>query len=591
MSLFFLCNALLMAAQPIRMQIDRTTFGMHETAHVQIEVSGNAGEPELPPCDCTLQFAGKQSAITWINGKNSQQATYHYLLRPHKPGPLHLGPFTVTDAKQQQWQTQALQLQITPAATTPNAPVNPTGEAQRVFSEVLLNKTEAYVGEQVGLIWRFYYASPVQNTTLNWPGLEELGARDVGDKQEFETERHGVRYRVIQIKKAFFPVQAGALKIPSSVLELDLVQAGKRNTSPFGMFNHPFDDFFDSGEITLHQKLTTPAYTLNIKPLPPLPDDMVDFDGSVGQFKMKVTSPQLARTKHIGDPFTQHITIEGDSDDVHLIPLTHQEGEFQIFEDSPQITSQVQGDKLYYTTRIQRTFIPQQVGESELPPPRFIYFDPQQARYVELKGDAQRLTLKHHAMAQKSPTEKRSGANPVSPTPSKKAAPTPSSSAVATWTPHLPLAPTWLYRVFFWLPPALFLTGLLYRKRTYAMRLIFGKHWLAKQRFYQALKQLKKADSLQKNGDFQKAAAICEAVLRGFLYEHASEDSRMSTLTPDELAKWVHQQTEDDHLAKDMHQWLTLCDAVIYGHQKTTLAIERLADMLQQFHQYRLRAP
>ena len=142
------------------------------------------------------------------------------------------------------------------------------------------------------------------------------------------------------------------------------------------------DPFFGRSRSVLLQ-----SEELQIEVLP-LPEQgrPAEFTGAVGRFQLSVEAQptQVA----VGDPVTLRVLVEGEGNMAAVQPLqVDAAAGVKLYdpkvEEEERITNGVYGGRRLF----EYILIPEQGGTLNIPPLRFAYFDPHQARYALLESD------------------------------------------------------------------------------------------------------------------------------------------------------------------------------------------------------------
>ena len=254
---------------------------------------------------------GFQQSTSIINGQwsNSVQTTFSYRLLADVEGSFTIGAATCTvDGKkisspsftikvekmsqaqmqQRQQQQQARQQRrqaYDPWAQQPQ-PASKI-DANTLFARAVVSNAHPWQGEQIIVTYKIYTQVPLSQAGIDkLPGNKGFWSEDLSaGKQikQYEETYNGQRYQVAEIRKgALFAQQSGRLSIePLDLNVLAMVQRQRRRTGTLlDLFDDPFFNMSQAVEYPLHTK----ALAVNVKPLPPGPDN---FSGAVGTFSVK----------------------------------------------------------------------------------------------------------------------------------------------------------------------------------------------------------------------------------------------------------------------------------------------------------------
>ncbi len=206
------------AATEVRASLDRDKVALGETVTLNLRVEGGGmfDAPDLSALnkDFTVLGTSNNTSISIINGKRSAQLVYGVALRPNRVGTLTIPSLTFANGS-----TQALTLEVTPADDRAVA-----NGRKDVYLEASLDPREAWVGEQVVYTVRLYLASPLANGSLDEPRVQGVELSKISDDLNYQQEKGGRRYNVIERRYALIPQKAGKLEIPPIAFSGELVE-------------------------------------------------------------------------------------------------------------------------------------------------------------------------------------------------------------------------------------------------------------------------------------------------------------------------------------------------------------------------------
>lgn len=273
-----LCPVMAHAAD-VQATLDRTRAELGETVTLNLRVNG-AGMVQPPDLSALSQdFAvlgsSSNTSISIVNGKRSAQVTVGVALRP-----LRVGTLTIPSLSFAGGTTAPLQLEV----VTPNPQAAATG-GKDVFLEAVVDAPTVYVGQQVNYTVRLYFATDLTNGALEDPQLAGVDVRRLGNETNYQAERGGRRYNVIERRYALTPQREGHLTIPSVAFQGDMVDMA----DPDSFFGH-----------AAPVSASSPPVSIDVRP-PALKDANVAWlparelslklDGGPGQGVLRVGQP------------------------------------------------------------------------------------------------------------------------------------------------------------------------------------------------------------------------------------------------------------------------------------------------------------
>jgi hypothetical protein len=382
--------------------LDNSHTSVGQPVQLQIKVTGSAsarppGEISVDGLD--IRYSGQSQLLEGRNFQFTYSFIYNYTVMPLKAGTFKI-PAQTIEAGGSALRTPELTLNVADsgAAQSPRSnrsagSIDPTKIA---FIELILSKTNAYVGEMIPAVVRlgFNVRTPVESLGN---GVEITGqgftAQKMRDPRQAVETIGGKTYQTFTFKTALSPARSGKIEIgPAQVNPVVRIpRTASRNPSmPRDLFdmNDPFmDNFFRdplfAPSTPQEIKLKSEAATLDVKPLPP--GAPPDFGGAVGNFTM--TTDAKPKTAQVGDPFTVTATITGRGNFDRVTAPTF-EDERGWHKYPPSADFKQDDDVGISGTKIFETVLSANEHKDKIPVQLFTYFDPAKEQYVTLRGEA-----------------------------------------------------------------------------------------------------------------------------------------------------------------------------------------------------------
>jgi hypothetical protein len=198
-------------AAGVQATLDRSTVQLGETVTLNLQVQGAGSSIEMPDLqalqkDFTILGTSQNRSVSVVNGHASSTMTIGVALRPN-----HIGTLTIPALDVSGEQTAPLQLTVD--APNPNAVVRARGD---VFMQAQITPTHGYVGEQFSYVQRLYYAVNITSGTLDPPSVDGMDVRQLGNDLNYQAQRGGRDYQVLERRYALTPQQAGRIEIPAT---------------------------------------------------------------------------------------------------------------------------------------------------------------------------------------------------------------------------------------------------------------------------------------------------------------------------------------------------------------------------------------
>lgn len=368
-------------AASVQASLDRNDVRLGETVTLNLRIHGamNASTPDLSALDHDFEVLGTStnSTLSIVNGQQTSELIIGVALRPRHAGDLQIPSLTVAGS-----QTRPLTLHVGPPDTSASANSN-----KDVFIEASASTDHVYVGQQLLYTLRLFFDVNINNGSLPDPHLDSVDIRKLGGDAEYEVERNGRRYHVIERRYALIPQQAGSLTIPSVEFQGETMDPGNPNDpgnffGPGGLFGNTTPVTVDSPAVAIHvqavpsdwgKTVWLPARSLTLS-LEGLPSDD------------KITA---------GQPLNLRMSIEAQGLPADALPepsLPAIDGA-TVYPDQPIDTTHNDGQWL--TGRRERSFaiFPQHAGSLTIPATTLTWYDVQSGQKRVTTLPAHTLTV------------------------------------------------------------------------------------------------------------------------------------------------------------------------------------------------------
>jgi hypothetical protein len=361
--------------------LDRNEVHLGETVTLNVRIDGtmDASTPDLSALsnDFEILGASTNSVLNDVNGQQTAQVIIGIALRPKHTGDLQIPSLTIGSN-----QTQPLSLRVDPSDNSATAGDN----HQDIFVDVTADPNRAYVGQQLLLRVRLFFAVNINGGTLPDPQTDGADLRRLGGDTDYESVRNGKRYHVVERRYALIPQRAGTLTIPSFEFQGEAVEPSNINDPALlgqgGLFGNSTPVAADSPPVTIDVQptptnwgkttwLPARALTLDLQGLP--------SDGKI----------------IVGQPLNLHMTVEATGLPANALPepsLPTIDGA-TVYPDQP--TNTTQDDGQWLTGRRERGFaiFPQRAGTLTIPATTLTWFDVQSGQQQVATIPARTLTV------------------------------------------------------------------------------------------------------------------------------------------------------------------------------------------------------
>ncbi|MBT2115718.1 BatD family protein [Dyella sp. LX-66] len=221
--LLLCCLPWLASAADVRAVLDRGSVQLGETVTLNLKVSGGSvGTPDLSVLENDFEVLGtsSNSSLSIVNGKRTSEFTYGIALRPK-----HVGRLTIPAIALAGGSTEPVQLEVT-------APDQQAAAAagKDVFVEAVAEPRSAYVGQQMSFVVRLFFAASLSNGAMDEPQADGAELSKLGDEGNYQAERGGRRYNVIERRYALIPQHAGHIQVGPVSFQGELIDMADPNS-------------------------------------------------------------------------------------------------------------------------------------------------------------------------------------------------------------------------------------------------------------------------------------------------------------------------------------------------------------------------
>ncbi|MEP7184625.1 MAG: BatD family protein [Rhodanobacter sp.] len=211
-------------AAQVTATLDRNSAQLGETVTLNVRVEGTNGGVSMPDLqvlnqDFNILGTSQNSSLSVVNGSATSSLTIGIALRPKHVGTLEIPALDVDGGR-----TTPQQLQVTASDA------NPAASGRDVFMEAKVEPQQAYVGQQLSYLVRLYYAVSISNGALNEPTADGLEVSRVGKDLNYDAQRAGRMYHVLERRYALVPQHAGRIEIPAASFDGQAIDRNDPNS-------------------------------------------------------------------------------------------------------------------------------------------------------------------------------------------------------------------------------------------------------------------------------------------------------------------------------------------------------------------------
>ncbi|HEX5553340.1 MAG TPA: BatD family protein [Chitinophagaceae bacterium] len=449
MLLLFGMNALFAQGVQFSASVSSTQVGIQEPFRLKFSIENASRVSDfIPPAFSGFQVVSRQQmqSTNIVNGKMSQSISFIFILEATAEGrftiagasarvdgnKLRSNPITITVEKSAGSPSGGNNQNVQPVAPNPFGfqppqaqPPSPQSQSQpgilrngekamdkikkNVFVKVDVDKTNVYVGQQITATYKLYTRLPTSSQVTKVPSFTGFSAHDLklSNPPRATMERiDGAPFKVFTIRKTMlFPLQSGALELDpvevDNTVRLYQIQRKNRGRDPLNdimndpffkdpfnsdPFNDPFfQDAFGGSNVTYHDydyHITSKPVKIHVKPLPEA-GKPADFSGAVGDFKINAS---LDKNKlSTDDAATLTVTVSGHGN-ITLVDAPKVDFPSDLESYDPKVSDKISGGNPFGGSRtFTYVIMPNAAGNFTIPPVKFAYFDPDDAKYITIE--------------------------------------------------------------------------------------------------------------------------------------------------------------------------------------------------------------
>lgn len=227
MAAWLLATAAQAGQVTVHAYLDRDHVRLGDTVTLNVEVDGTTQVPppviNLSTSDFDILGTSQNTSVGIVNGRHSVKVLWAIGLRP-----LHAGTITIPALTVAGQTTAPLTLTVDAAPAAVHG-----GPGDPVFIRVQPSTLTPYVGQQIDLAVRLFYAPNIASGSLSVPQDNGVNVRQLGKGSRYESERDGRVYQVLEKHYAVIAQHAGPLNL-SPVTFTGSVASGDRFAIFFG---------------------------------------------------------------------------------------------------------------------------------------------------------------------------------------------------------------------------------------------------------------------------------------------------------------------------------------------------------------------
>ncbi len=344
---------------------------------------------------------GSSTSLQIINGKRtkSSQFTYTYILSPVRAGKFELPRASATVGGKDLVSSAASIEVVSNGASSSSSSSSSSQRSQGgsqsssssassngdissddLFMRLSLSRTSVVVGEPITATLKVYQRVAIAGLEdAKFPTFNGFWSQETAAPTNIQFSRESYNDKIYDAavlrSYVLIPQKSGDLTIdPAELVCLVNLRTARRS-------NSIFDDFFDDGYRTVRKRVTTPAVTVHVKPLPS--GAPASFGGGVGTFSIDAQLSKDNLKAHEAASLTVTVTGKGN---VSLLeaPKINFHPDMDVYDVKTTDRSEKGNGGTTGSKTFEYPFIPRSNGDFVIAPIEYSYYDVNAGKYVTL---------------------------------------------------------------------------------------------------------------------------------------------------------------------------------------------------------------
>ncbi|PVV26492.1 MAG: hypothetical protein B6D79_06110 [gamma proteobacterium symbiont of Ctena orbiculata] len=374
---------LLLLSSPVDAEVaailSSNSTGVDQPVRLTLQMEGDQEmTPDLGQLEQLFEIIGRstQQSISIINGKMSAKRSLTLTLLPKQTGTIEIPPIRIGNES-----TQALVLEV---AEQPQHQIE--AEKEQVLVELSLNKSRAYIEEEVILTLKLYQAPGIHGESLDMPQTSMPDTQlKLLNEERYSSERDGIQFNVIERKYAVFAYQSGRLEIG------EVKYRGRSGGNRlFSFLNDPFSAPRQEARIFTGK---SNQVVLEIMPIP----DSYSGDRWLPAKNLQIVESGLTQQRPIlaGKPLVRRIMVLADGLSSAQLPTIEQtlpEG-IKSYQERPELKETPTRTGISSSRQNSMTLIATEPGQYDLPAVEIPWWNTETGRQETARLDAVRIDV------------------------------------------------------------------------------------------------------------------------------------------------------------------------------------------------------
>jgi len=334
------------SALTLQAEVNQTTIARSETLNLIVTADDNANQ-DIDFSQLAFQFdilnTQRSSRVTINNGKRAAKTFWVITLAPKEVGKLTIPSFKYKNAF-----SPSITINVTKEA---NAARSRSGGNPDIFFEVITDKKQAYVQEQIVVSARLYYKISLANYEHEDFKVDNTRIEQLHKKDDTTIFR-GEAYKVLEERYTLHPQSSGKVTIPTQTWRLE--KPSRR--FGFGNSTNPY--------LYIRSK----PLTIDVLPIPSNRSANTDWLPSK-KVELAAQWKQSPLQASIGEPLNLQISINAQGLFDYQLPdlALNQTDDFTIYQAQPETNNIKDITGVTGIRKINYSIIPRKTGQFTLP--------------------------------------------------------------------------------------------------------------------------------------------------------------------------------------------------------------------------------
>jgi BatD DUF11 like domain len=374
-ALFCLTSAV-STADTLTTTVDRSQLGRGETLELLVKFDRQTtSDPDFSPLNDDFEVLSRQqkNRFSLRNGSSTSYTEWRLQLLPKRTGKLQIPPLSFKGVV-----SAPITLQV---EDRPQSSINTTAINQPVFVETGVDKSTAYVQEQLLITFRINASTNLQSISSEELIVKDASVMKVSENQ-YQKQINGINHLVIELQYAVFPESSGNLTIPA--IRFNTVIPDRRD--PYS------NSFLSRGGKRL--VLYSEEKKITIKPRPTSYGSTEWLPTTAVSLSERWSRPLDELVA--GEPITRTIYLSAQGlTSAQLPPLDIKSGDgFKVYPDQPQLNDDISSNGVMGSREESIAIVPSRGGSITLPPITVQWWDTASNQVRETVLEGKTLSIK-----------------------------------------------------------------------------------------------------------------------------------------------------------------------------------------------------